>query len=155
MIETKDIIKMVKHIVRHDNGVPDTRIMHPMREWLIGLCGVFALVLGGSLFAAFVYQSYSLRAASEVVTPGIAIPYKAALIEEVLLQYQAKQNAYDQILGKKLNEGVDLDSGTTTSSTVGAQGTSTNIVSPNTMVATTSTSTVRSLEVETEAVKVE
>jgi len=99
MIETKDIVKMVKHIVRHDNGVPDTRIMHPMREWLIGLSGVTVGIIGGSIFALLVYHSYSLSARDVMTVAETVVPYKAVLVEQALDTYLEKRRVYESLTG--------------------------------------------------------
>ena len=98
MIETKDIIKMVAHIVRHDNGVPDTRIMHPLREWLIGLVGVTVGVACGSVFAGATYHAYSLSTRNEIEVIETAVPYKAALVDQALETYLAKQAVYEKLI---------------------------------------------------------
>lgn len=115
MIEKKDIFKMVRHIVRQDNGVPDTRIMHPMREWLTGLGGVIILVLGGSVFAASVYQSYTLSTAAEVAIPERVVPYNGTLIEQALEMYLKKQVIYDGLVGTSEMILPTTQSATTTS----------------------------------------
>lgn len=43
MIKKDDIVKMAKHIVRRDKGIPDRRIMHPIRDWLFGV-GIAVLI---------------------------------------------------------------------------------------------------------------
>jgi len=115
MIETKDIVKMVKKIVRHDKGIPDTRIMHPMREWITGLVGVAIGVLVGSLFAFSVYQSYSASTTEVIVVTETVVPYKAALVEQALASYLEKRNVFEGIIGvSKLSPAEDVVMGTST-----------------------------------------
>lgn len=119
MIETKDIIKMVKKIVSHDKGVPDTRIMHPMREWLIGLIGVTIAVAGGSLFALFVYNSYSESSTNVVAVTETVVPYKAGLVEQALEIYLEKKSVYEGLIGTStVSPVIDTSVSTATSSEV-------------------------------------
>lgn len=52
MITKTDILRMVQHIARRSHNIPDTRLMHPGREWAIGL-GLFTLttLIGGVVSA--------------------------------------------------------------------------------------------------------
>lgn len=98
MIEIKNIFKSITHIVHADSGVHDTRIMHPMREWLIGLGGVTLGVLCGAIFAVLVYQSYSRSAQAEIVVMETAVPYRAAMVERALETYLEKRREYDSLV---------------------------------------------------------
>ena len=59
MISKKDITKMVKNVVRRDRGVPDRRLMHPRREWSVGLLLWITVVLAGGFYAAVTFNTYT------------------------------------------------------------------------------------------------
>lgn len=99
MIETKDITKMVAHIVRRDKGIPDTNIMHPMREWVVGLAVVFLLVAGGVVFNIIMYQSYSEALSAPVTVTETVVPYKAAVVAQAITHYQTERTRYKSLLG--------------------------------------------------------
>lgn len=99
MIDKKDIIKMAKHVFKRGKGVPDKRLMHPRRDWTIGMI-VFALILiGGSYFGAVSYNQYK-----EIDTtggdPGVTIPkYNASRIEETISLYGKLEEQFNMLTG--------------------------------------------------------
>jgi hypothetical protein len=99
MIETKDITKMVQHVVRRNRGVADPQIMHPMREWVTGI-GVTALgVLAGSILAAWLYTYYQAKTDEVIAVTETPIPYNATLVAEALSIYRSKLEAYNAVTG--------------------------------------------------------
>ena len=72
MIEAKDITKMVQHVVRRDSGKSDAVIMHPLREWALGLFVVGLLVLWGVIFTIALFRVYSSSLETVVPVPVIA-----------------------------------------------------------------------------------
>lgn len=98
MIETKDIQKMVNHIVRRDKGVSDPQIMHPTREWFTGL-GIAVLVVGlGSWFCIYTYFSFEEKLSQQIIVQEPAIPYRSAVVEEAVSLFASKKEVYDKIL---------------------------------------------------------
>jgi hypothetical protein len=100
MIEPKDFTKMAKHIVRRDNGKHDANIMHPMREWAVGLFVVGMLVLWGVVFTIALYRIYSDSRAIEATVTVTAIPYKAPLVSDTIQYYEKERTVYETMLGK-------------------------------------------------------
>jgi hypothetical protein len=97
MIETKDITKMVQHVVRRNRGIADPQIMHPMREWVTGI-GVTALgVFAGSILAAWSYTYYQAKTDEVIVVTETPIPYNASLVAEALSIYRSKLEAYNAV----------------------------------------------------------
>ena len=99
MIETKDITKMVAHIIRRDKGIADSQIMHPTREWFIGLGVAVLIVLLGSWFCWYIYSEYSRTIDSALSVTEPVIPYQAATIAEAIKIYETKQLKFSEILG--------------------------------------------------------
>ena len=100
MIETKDIKKMVAHIMRRDKGIADPQLMHPTREWFIGLGMATLIVLLGSWFCWYIYSSYVQTIVSELSVSEPVVPYQAASIAEAIKIYESKQIKFSEILGK-------------------------------------------------------
>ncbi len=99
MIETKDITKMVQHILRRDRGIADTQIMHPTREWFTGLGIAFVIVVLGSWFCYYLYTFYTNEIKEEVIIIEQAVPYQAAAVESALVLFSARQQKYNEIIG--------------------------------------------------------
>ncbi len=103
MIETKDITKMVQHVVRRKRGIADPQIMHPMREWVIGIGVAAAVVTAGSVLAATLYNYYDEKRDTIITVSETLVPYNAALIESALTQYRQKQQQYNLIVGTSIS----------------------------------------------------
>jgi hypothetical protein len=99
MIETKDITKMVQHIVRRNRGVADPQIMHPMREWVIGISVTLVGVFIGAVFAASLYSFYDAKNDSIITVTETVVPYNAVVVEEALTDYRLKKSAYEAVGG--------------------------------------------------------
>ena len=99
MIETKDIKKMVSHILKRDQGIADTQIMHPSREWLTGLGIATVIVALGSWFCFYIYLSHQSEMQAEVVVTEQAVPYQAAVVKSALELFAAKEKKFKAILG--------------------------------------------------------
>lgn len=99
MIEAKDITKMVHHILRRDQGIADTHIMHPTRDWFIGLGVTGFMVVVGSWFCFYLYLYHTGEMQKEAVIIEQAIPYQAGIVKSALEIYSLKEKKYTEILG--------------------------------------------------------
>jgi len=106
MIESKDIRKMVEHVIRRQQGVADREPMDPAREWLTGITITALFVCVGGLVS---YQYYSTTIAFEVVMTDMStpsVPYSAVRVEEALTWYEARAERYGQLRGTLPTEPV-------------------------------------------------
>ncbi len=99
MITKHSILKMVRHIVRRDAGHPDRRIMHPARDWFIGLLGVGVVFLGGGVYAGYLFWSKSNTIAETHEATSGSVKYDRKLIDRVLTDYRARQTRYESLGG--------------------------------------------------------
>ena len=106
MIETKDIKKMVSHIIRRDKGIADTNIMHPAREWFTGLVITTIIVAAGTWFSFYVYVSNQNEMNKETVVIESAVPYNAAAVSGALELFATKQQNFNKILGGRQDKTI-------------------------------------------------
>lgn len=99
MIEPRDITKMVQHIVRRDSGKVDAHIMHPMREWALGLFVVGLIVLWGVIFTIALYRVYSDSLQTEVPVATTVIPFKGSAVAEAIAYYEKERATYEAMVG--------------------------------------------------------
>jgi hypothetical protein len=147
MIEAKDITKMVQHVVRRDSGKSDAVIMHPLREWALGLFVVGLLVLWGVIFTVALFRVYSSSLETVVPVPVMPIPYKAPLVAETILQYEKERTQYKAMVG--------VVPPTLKDAPLGATGTTTETTTPATPVVESeliASSTADGVPVSSEAV---
>lgn len=141
MIETRDITKMAKHILRRDKGLSDPQIMHPMREWTTGLFIAVLIVFSGSLFSIYLYQSFNEKLQQEILTPEAHVPYGAETVKNALKIYNEEATSYSNILGQTIVQTVDVPAENTATSSLPAED--------STIPATSTESSVPEVKVDT------
>lgn len=131
MIDIKPFLKMMNQTTGRDTSIPDSRIMHPMREWLTGLTGVIIGVVCGSVFALSQYRSYSSSTNTEIVVSETVVPYKAALVDKALKTYLEKKAVYESLLGTTVITQEPTDSSSSTVPVAAPEATtSSDVVAP-------------------------
>ncbi|MES2749554.1 MAG: hypothetical protein V4606_04130 [Patescibacteria group bacterium] len=102
MIESRDISKMVTHIIRRDKGIADPQIMHPSREWFRGLGIATLIVVLGSWFCLHIYTQHLETVSTPLSVSEPVVPYQAATIAEAISIFEAKQAKFSEILGTRV-----------------------------------------------------
>lgn len=78
----------------------DKNIMHPERDWFLGLLtGILVIVLGVS-FSVNRYLKYSQVNITDGESGFIPVSFKQNLAAEVLATYQTKQKVYEETIEK-------------------------------------------------------
>lgn len=78
----------------------DKNIMHPERDWFLGLLtGIFVIVLGVS-FGVNRYLKYSQVNITDGESVFVPVTFKQNLAAEVLANYQTKQTVYEETIKK-------------------------------------------------------
>lgn len=97
MIDTKDILKFVKHVHRRGQGVPDRRLLHPQREWLTGLSVSLVAILAGTVFSVYWFNTYQ-NIDSRTYTVSLSVPeYKRTVAQNVLNRFEERSAQYRQL----------------------------------------------------------
>ena len=97
MIDKKDILKMVKHIKRRSRHVPDRRIIHPQREWAIGLLLFFVILGVGSVFSASRFWYFSTIDQALEDNDIQVVEYKVGGMQEALRFFDEQTLRFQQI----------------------------------------------------------
>lgn len=102
MINKQEIKNIAKRILKFRRGVRDHQIIHPSRDWFIGLA--FAVLLFGisAAWSAQVYISHKNTSVSEV-TGEIeeVVVYREAMVAAALQYFGDKQEFYTNLLNAK------------------------------------------------------
>ena len=106
MIETKDITKMVKHIIKRDKGAVDVEIIHPVREWLRGLSLVIGGLILGSWFCIYLYSTQYQKMNEVISITETVVPYNSAVVESALELFKTKEKKFSEILDGKNNNNL-------------------------------------------------
>lgn len=94
MINTKDILKMAKATLRHDQGYPERRLIHPHREWLIGMSMFIVLLFSGSTAAGLLFLHYQNLGADSVPSEQRIPNYQSATVTDVLSVYASRADTF-------------------------------------------------------------
>ncbi|MEL6804515.1 MAG: hypothetical protein AAFO91_12135 [Bacteroidota bacterium] len=97
MITKKDILAMVSHISRRSRRVPDRRLIHPMREWVIGLVLFTVVLIGGGYLSASQFSYFSSVDAQLEKSDVAVAAYDATGMEAVLLFFDERTLQFQQI----------------------------------------------------------
>jgi hypothetical protein len=92
---------MAKHIAKRSKGIPDNRIMHPTRDWLIGLVFVLCIFVVGSIYTGYRFVSEQSQDVSAYDVSVDTVEYKHTLIGNVSEQYDDIQIRFDELRGRR------------------------------------------------------
>jgi len=94
MITKEYILQHLQRAFKTRRAVYEKRMMHPVRDWLIGLTLFLLVVLIGGTQTAFMFVTYR-NINTDGGTYEEALPrYNALLVENMLKKYEARKDAY-------------------------------------------------------------
>jgi hypothetical protein len=99
MIDKKTVKKMMYDILRHKAGLSDHKIMHPVREWFLGMF-VSLLLLTTSVFSSlYIYRLFNHDHGSGDVVENIipTVVYKEREIKEAIKNIETRQKEYAEL----------------------------------------------------------
>ena len=118
--DTWDIQHIAKHFMRKQRRLSDHRLMHPRREWFVGLLALLVLLIAG-----ISYQAYNFMYFSDIDKVSFAeditrVDLSSEGMEEVLTDTAADAETFASIVAKYSRapvEAVTPEVATTTAET--------------------------------------
>ena len=98
MKSKKEVLKLVKNIARRDRGIPDRRLMHPRREWSIGLLVWLAVTVFGGIYAWYTFTLYSDIGTETAAVEVEQLRYNRADALDAIDKYKVKRVLYENML---------------------------------------------------------
>lgn len=95
MISKTDIAALAEHVLRRQRSLPDRAIMHPVREWFIGLVAALCIVVLAGGLSAYHFAYYSDIKERVTGAEPSDIEYEKGRIENVLYTYRERKEAYE------------------------------------------------------------
>jgi hypothetical protein len=96
-MQNKDIFKsLLKKLERQKKGLSDPRIMHPEREWAIGIVAMILVFLGSAYWSSQVYLKNRNVTSAEVPTDEVVV-YKEGIVTDVLKRFEKSDETYRQL----------------------------------------------------------
>lgn len=98
--DIKDIIKTIK---RKNQELADPQLIHPERDWQIGVVVALVIIFVAVGWSVFQYRAYTrLPLDAEAILP--VVPYKPAIVEKALAEYKNRIELHNSIIA---STGVD------------------------------------------------
>lgn len=99
---------MSEHVFRKSQGYPDRRLMHPQREWGIGLLFFGFLVILGSILAGNIFVMYRDVGTTEG-NAGESVPqYRTTIVQDALELYRTRNEKYKRMRENVLPASVEV-----------------------------------------------
>lgn len=92
-----DINKITKTIIRKNRGLEDPQLIHPARDWSIGIVSTLVVVCLAVGWSVWQYYSYTNLTFDEA-TMVTMVPYRANQVEEAIARYQARSDIHRAII---------------------------------------------------------
>lgn len=107
MIEKKLSHSIVKDILRRKKGLANHQIMHPEREWFLGLAMAFLFLCLSTIWSISLYREYSALS-QKTSTDGdyTEVVYRESTVEAALLEFTNRKEAYSEIKTRLQNQPV-------------------------------------------------
>lgn len=103
MIGKKNVVKIARHVLRRGQDAADQKVMHPVRDWTVGLVVASTLFMGFSAYAGFTFAS-KYRGV-DVVPPfdNSIVVYKRNEAQEILVMYQNRKAEFETLRAERRN----------------------------------------------------
>ena len=96
--DKSQIIAMAKHVFKRGSGVPDKRLMHPRREWGVGILLFAVILIVGSILSANAFSRFR-NIDTDNGQASLTIPnYRSNLVFEALEEYRGKKESYQALI---------------------------------------------------------
>lgn len=100
MIDKQFVQKVLRSALRRSHGLKDHNLMHPTREWFMGLGAGLVFLLSGTAWCVYLYWGYNTvepETAAEIDAP-VNI-YQKATVEAALTELSARAARHEEFKG--------------------------------------------------------
>ena len=98
MIENKLVQKMVKHALNPKRKqLVDNSIMHPEREWFLGITIGISICVLGAWWSVTSYMTYNKVSVQNKESESPVV-YRASMVKEVVSDFSNREVAYNDLL---------------------------------------------------------
>lgn len=99
MMSKRDITKIVRRILRQQRGIHEHQLIHPRREWAIGLLVGFLCLAGGGIWSYLTFQDVSKRDVTSINAVTIEQNvYQENVVNTALGTFEKRKEKYQAML---------------------------------------------------------
>ena len=118
MINKKQIAEMAQKILKQSRGLRDHKMMHPEREWLIGVgiaLGIFTVAAYGSIYTY--WKDKHMTSSIEAAASEDSVTYRASIVKEALERFEKRNKEREELMSSFSGEQEAAETVIETSST--------------------------------------
>lgn len=99
MMHRKNITKIAKRILHHKEGIRSPQIMHPRRDWTIGLVVATGIFIASAIWSAQSYLSYKDPIVGERGGgEEVVLVYRASLVNTALAEFDERSKTFAELV---------------------------------------------------------
>ena len=103
MINKKDITEIAKKMMRKHQGLRDPQIIHPRRDWIIGVFLSLVAFAGIAWWSGVSYLNYSnISVIESVELADTSVVYKEGQVNAALELFKEQTDNYNQLLQNRV-----------------------------------------------------
>lgn len=108
MVNKAEIKAMAKNILRHNRGIKKRQIMHPPREWTLGLVFCLLIFISFSIWSTQTYLKYKeISVDTTQVSSEEVVVYRGAMVSDALNLFRQKEQKFNQLLN--ISAAIELE----------------------------------------------
>jgi hypothetical protein len=105
MMSKKELTKIAKRIVKADRGLRSPQLIHPNREWGIGILSAVIIFVACAVWSASVFLEYrDISVSSGEENTAISTVYREAMVERVLGDFKERADEHARLKGQMVIE---------------------------------------------------
>lgn len=103
MINKRDITEAAKKMLRKHHGLRDPQIIHPRRDWLLGVGLALVIFTGVTWWSVASYLNYShISVVDSIEAADTSVVYRAAQVQAALELYESRTQNYYGLLQNRV-----------------------------------------------------
>ncbi len=105
MMNKNEFTKMAKRILRSSEGLHSPQLMHPSRDWIIGLLVAIVFFAAAAVWSSMTYLEYQeIAISNEDVTEVDIVVYRESLVEASLKEFDERARTYEFLLAGAVSQ---------------------------------------------------
>lgn len=110
MLSKKEIKKLVKRILRRQQGLHDHQMIHPRREWLTGFITGLLLLIAGGAWSSITYQEVGERDVENINVEEVKQTiYRGDIVDSALDEFRDRNEKYRALLNESNTETLEIE----------------------------------------------
>lgn len=109
---------MAQKILKHSRGLRDHKMMHPEREWLIGLAIALSLFTITAYASIYTYwKDKNMTSSSDTTVSEDSVTYRASLVRDALKRFETRNKEREDMMSTFSADRAPVEPASDTSST--------------------------------------